>query len=204
MLRGHSTFKQLKAQYENRIEYHKKGNDKNISPEDLARVKSEIKVWAQKQRRKQRMILAVSMLLFVSSFSIIYVIGQELMRKSQGNRIALEQTQKAKKVKFYLDDAQFMLTQEKYYNANFQYRKAIEVKPTHTIANAGVVFSLTQLCIKENRRCNEIEMVYSDCFDHAADKELFVNELFKLSLNSDAKTKLLLQNLVQSVDEKNF
>ncbi len=76
MLRGHSTFKQLKAQCENKIEYHKTVNKKSISPEELALVKKEIKVWARNRRRKQNIVLVASIALLFGAMYFVYYVNQ--------------------------------------------------------------------------------------------------------------------------------
>jgi hypothetical protein len=202
MLRGHSTFKQLKAQYENRIEYHKKGNEKSISPEELALVKKEIKVWTRNKRRKQNLVLVASITLLFGAMYIAYYVNQPdyVSRKAVHSLYEQRhQNQIHEQVKFYTDDAQFMMTQEKYHNANYQYNKALEQAPNNTMANVGLVFSLTKLCVSEERRCEEIEAVFGESYKLVNDKELYLDELFKLSLSADAKSKNVLQDLIESV-----
>ena len=203
--RGHKTFEKLKEQYENRIEYHQKAHHKDVSPEDLARIKAEVKVWAQKRRRKQNLVLAASIILLFGAMYFVYYANQPDYKFRQVNHVLFEkrhQNQIHKKFSFYADDAQFMMTQEKYHNANFQYQKAIDLVPGNTSANVGLIFSLSKLCIEEERRCNEVEMVFKKSYTRVEDKDLFLDELFRLSLSTDAETKALLQGLVESTVDK--
>ena len=127
---------------------------------------------------------------------LFYFVNQSVQQATQIKRAVIQQKQSGENIKFYLDDAQFMMTQERYHNANFQYHKALEMNLTHTMANVGFVFSLSQLCVKEDRRCNELDSVFEKSFKRTANKKLFLDELIRLSLSADAKTKVILQDLI--------
>lgn len=203
--RGHKTFEKLKEQYENRIEYHQKVHHKDVSPEDLARIKAEVKVWAQKRRRKQNLVLAAVIILLFGAMYFVYYVNQPDYISRQTDHALFEQRHEKQiheKFSFYADDAQFMMIQEKYHNASFQYQKAIDLVPGNTSANVGLVISLSKLCVEEERRCNEVDIVFEKSYKRVVDKDLFLDELFRLSLSTDAETKALLQGFVGSAIDK--
>jgi tetratricopeptide (TPR) repeat protein len=203
-LKGRKTFEKLKEQYNNRITYHQKVHHKDVSPEDLARIRIEISVWARKRRMKQSLAVLASIVLFLAALSYFYLENQAPHYHTQENSALIEQkkiNENLQLVKFYADDAQYMMTKEKYHNANFQYQKAIELIPTNTMANVGLVFSLTQLCVEDDSRCNEIDIIFKKSYKRAENKDLFLDELFKLSLSADTGTKVVLQELLKRVSK---
>ncbi len=96
-----------------------------------------------------------------------------------------------------------MMTQEKYHNANFQYQKVIDLVPGNTSANVGLVYSLSKLCIEEEKRCDELDIVFKKSLKRAESKDLFIDELLRLSLSADVKTKVVLEDLIKSAIKKN-
>lgn len=172
MLRKKGMFRNGKNYLIAKEEYtHRKGNldYKKATKEQLLEIRTRIK----KERKHAWLQFIVTFVIVASVFILIMVkIGSVVFAPNQGQtraeKFELERLETQNQYNFYISDGDNWFRKGKWYNASFEYKKALSIYPNDYVAQHRLAISYLELC-RHRYKHNEID--YCNHF------EVLINQL---------------------------
>ncbi len=130
-----------------------------ISKEKLLAIKKDIREQNRKQRKRIALILLItfplSVLLIYYTFKDFEFGFPDISSQTELAQKELTKQQKKDRFLFFLNDGDKWLTQKKYHNAIFQYKKALELYPSEYRAHYRLAVTYSYQCQYEFKGCEE-------------------------------------------------
>eukprot|EP00237_Pycnococcus_provasolii_P011981 CAMPEP_0205958008 /NCGR_PEP_ID=MMETSP1459-20131121/47371_1 /ASSEMBLY_ACC=CAM_ASM_001120 /TAXON_ID=41880 /ORGANISM="Pycnococcus provasolii, Strain RCC931" /LENGTH=112 /DNA_ID=CAMNT_0053330519 /DNA_START=240 /DNA_END=578 /DNA_ORIENTATION=- len=103
------------------------------------------------------MIVVIGIALFLIIILGLYVNTEERELVNKENERTAMTSERLEKYNYYLSSGDEWYHQEKYYNAAFQYRLALEVFPRDPMALEKLIQAYDSNCFYDNRNCGKSE-----------------------------------------------
>ena len=150
---------------------------KTISKEELEAIKQKNAV--RKKLVRKRLLIVYSILAVLTVYGAIHLYqfiqnDYTLEETRYWENVQREAEERTQQYEYYLKDGDKWLSQNHYSNAIFQYKKALEVKPSDFIANFHLAAAYTFSCQVDQVYCAEArELIKKLMKAHPENKELF-------------------------------
>lgn len=185
LLRGKRLFKKERSflQKDN-LDLHESKEGIKSTP-ITAKQRKEIRFKIRKEQRKDYLRKAIFIIIL---FPLITSLGYFLLKDfSFGfeqttpvtNLKAQKEIMALKKYEFYIADGDLWLGKKNYYNAIFQYRNALEIRPLEYEVQYRLLYTYGLSCENESLNCSEGNELMNLLQSNYPEKE----ELFELGLN---------------------
>jgi hypothetical protein len=107
------------------------------------------------------MIVFVGAALFILITFGLYVNTEHREFLLEESRQTERTSERLKEYNYYISSGDDWFNQEKYYNAAYQYRLALEVFPRDSIAREKLIKAYDSNCFYDNRNCGKSEALMS-------------------------------------------
>ncbi len=163
LLKRNTKFTRKQKYFDYKLEYLKASEGivelKKASPEQLKQIRR--KLFKQRKERRRKFIIGyvisipIVVLVFFSCYKVISELNQVspyLIKETSAIELA---KQKTDKFNFYMTDGESWLKKNKWHNATFQYKRAVELFPNNFNANYKLAIAYSYQCKYEGRNCIE-------------------------------------------------
>lgn len=179
----HSVFEDLENAEKRIYHTNRKLVDKQVSPEELERIKLKLKRNIEKERKKSLIIVPVIIILMIP---ILGFIGYRFLFDTRVAQIpAFHQPSpekiEADQINYLLNSGFEWLQKNHYKNARFQFNRVLESEPENNLAIYGLTASYVFECKIDHSNCEEARKMLSIYISKNGENESsdYLNEMLQ-------------------------